>query len=130
MDFVVDASFLIQRWRLGAVSPEQRFIESHAQATVAVPWIVKGEFLRGAELAGHGSAEVAAFLGRYPVIWPDEETLLLYARTYAALARGNQLIGPHDLWIASAVLRVDLPLLTRNVAEFRRVPGLRVEVYA
>jgi tRNA(fMet)-specific endonuclease VapC len=129
VDFVVDTSFLIQRWRLGAASPEQRFIDTHVEATVGIPWIVKGEFLRGAELAGHESAAVAAFLGRYPVLWPDEQTLLLYAKTYAVLARSNGLIGPHDLWIASAVLQVDLPLLTRNVAEFRRVPGLRVEAY-
>jgi predicted nucleic acid-binding protein len=70
---------------------------------------------------------VAAFLGRCPVLWPDEETLRLYARTYATLARANQLIGPRDLWIASAVLSVDLSLLTRNLAEFRKVPGLCVE---
>lgn len=35
----------------------------------------------------------------------------------------------HDLWIAVGALEHDLPLLTRNVAEFARVPKLRVVNY-
>lgn len=89
----------------------------------------QGRFLRGAELTGYPVNEVASFLGRYRVIWPDEETLCIYARIYAELFRSNQIIGPHDLWIAASVLRANIPLITRNAAEFRRVPNLRVENY-
>ena len=130
MDFLVDTTFLIHRWREGTASAEQRFIESHRDSAVGMPWIVKGEFLRGAVLAGHAAAEVAEFLGRYRVVWPDEETLVIYAKTYADLARSKQMIGPNDLWIAASALRSGLPLLTRNVREFRRVPGLKVEDYS
>lgn len=130
MDFLVDTTFLINRWRQGAASMEQRFINSHPNTVVAIPWIVKAEFLRGAELAGHPVAEVAVFLGRYRVVWPDEDTLVLYAHTYAELYRANHMIGPHDLWVAAAALRTGVPLLTRNTEEFRRVPGVRLEAYA
>ena len=129
MDFLIDTNFLIGRWRNGRAAVEQVFIDLHPDAAIGVPWIVKAEFLRGAELAGHPVNEVASFLGRYRVIWPDEETLCIYARIYAELFRSNQMIGPHDLWIAASVLRANIPLITRNAAEFRRVPNLRVEDY-
>lgn len=38
-------------------------------------------------------------------------------------------IGANDLWIASIALAYDLPVLTRNIIEFSRVPGLKVVTY-
>jgi tRNA(fMet)-specific endonuclease VapC len=129
MEYLVDTTFLIRRWREGATSCEQRFIDSHGDAVVGMPWVVKAEFLRGAMLADHPAAEVAAFTGRFRVVWPDEDTVTLYASTYASLVRQNQMIGPYNLWIAVSALQTGLPLLTRNVAEFQRVAGLIVEDY-
>lgn len=42
------------------------------------------------------------------------------------LARKNQQIGPQDALIAGTALQRGLELLTLNVTEFRRVPGLSV----
>jgi predicted nucleic acid-binding protein len=39
------------------------------------------------------------------------------------------LIGAHDLWLAASALANDCSLVTRNVREFERVPGLSVEVW-
>jgi tRNA(fMet)-specific endonuclease VapC len=50
----------------------------------------------------------------------------LHAEIYAALANKGQMIGAHDLIIAATTKRYDLSLLTDNVQEFSRVPGLRV----
>jgi tRNA(fMet)-specific endonuclease VapC len=36
-------------------------------------------------------------------------------------------IGPMDTLIAAQALRLGATVVTRNVAEFRRIPGLRVE---
>jgi tRNA(fMet)-specific endonuclease VapC len=95
-----------------------------------MPWIVKVEFLRGAMLANHAAIQVEETLTRYPTVWPSEDTLTLYARTYVTLARSNRLIGPNDLWIAAAALEHSVPLLTRNAEEFRRIEGLEVVAYA
>ncbi len=129
MDFLIDTNFLIGRWRTGRKGAEQAFIDLHPEAVIGLPWIVKAEFLRGAELAGHLKEEVSSFLDRYRVVWPNEETLHIYARTYAELLRVNQMIGPHDLWIAASTLQTNVPLLTGNASEFRRVPNLDVEDY-
>ena len=52
-------------------------------------------------------------------------------RTYAelrhALESSGQLIGANDLFIAAHALEQDATLVTDNVAEFQRVPGLRIE---
>ncbi len=48
------------------------------------------------------------------------------AQVNGALARKNQQIGPRDALIAGTALQWDLELLTLNVDEFQRVPGLSV----
>ena len=45
----------------------------------------------------------------------------------ALLAREGRPIGPYDLQIAAIARASDLCLITRNVSEFNRVPGLRFE---
>ena len=37
--------------------------------------------------------------------------------------------GPHDLWIADTALQFDIPLVTRNTAQFARSEGIRLESY-
>ncbi len=46
-------------------------------------------------------------------------------KTY--LADRGQLIGPYDLLIAAQALSRDLVLVTNNLREFERVPGLKCE---
>jgi tRNA(fMet)-specific endonuclease VapC len=45
------------------------------------------------------------------------------------LASRGLLIGPNDLMIASICLATQMVLVTRNVAEFSRVPGLVLETW-
>jgi tRNA(fMet)-specific endonuclease VapC len=45
----------------------------------------------------------------------------------ALLASAGRPIGPYDLQIAAIARASNLCLVTRNVSEFNRVPGLRVE---
>ena len=45
----------------------------------------------------------------------------------AALAGAGTPIGPYDVPIARQALARNLTLVTRNIREFARVPGLRVE---
>jgi len=48
------------------------------------------------------------------------------ARVNGELARQNKQIGPRDALIAGTALEWDLSLLTLNLVEFQRVPGLRL----
>jgi tRNA(fMet)-specific endonuclease VapC len=50
-----------------------------------------------------------------------------YARVRAELERKGTPIGAYDLLIAAHALSLGLTLVTNNLREFRRVPGLKVE---
>jgi tRNA(fMet)-specific endonuclease VapC len=131
MDYLTDTTFLIDLWReRGRPGAAIRFVSEHSGAVVGLPWMAKGEFLRGAIIAGHMHDEVEAFLDVFIVVWPTEETLHRYATLYADLRKASQQIGPNDLWIAAAATERDLPLLTRNAGEFSRVQGLTLMDYS
>jgi len=131
MDFLTDTTFLIDLWR------EQRkpgramaFARQHREKVAGLPWIVMGEFLRGVYCAGLKREDVSAFLDGYIVVWPSPAVVDAYARLYAALKRlPGAMVGPNDLWIAATSLAHELPLVTRNAVEFRKVPDLTVWDY-
>lgn len=50
-----------------------------------------------------------------------------YGRLRAGLERAGTPIGNNDLWIAAHALATDSILVTDNVKEFSRVPGLKIE---
>jgi predicted nucleic acid-binding protein len=49
-----------------------------------------------------------------------------HAQLHADLARQGQLIGPHDMIVAATALHHGMSVLTDNLEEFSRVPGLNV----
>ena len=129
VDRVLDTNFLIARWREGEGGPASVWLKANANLILGIPWIVKAEFLRGAEIAGHDRQSIRDFLKRFPTLWPDEDTLEIYASLYSTLKKRNELIGPNDLWIAVSALQKSVPLVSKNKCEFQRVPGLPLESY-
>ena len=129
MVYLADTNFLIRCWRDAGQPARLRHLARYLDSEIKLVWLVRAEFLRGAVMAGHDAVRINDFLSRHQTVWPNEETLLLYAQVYATLSRTNQLIGPHDLWIAATALQSQLPLLTKNVNEFRRVQHLQVVDY-
>lgn len=71
--------------------------------------------------------EVDAFLAPFTVLPFDREAAEAYARSRLALQRAGRPIGERDLLIASIALSRGLTVVTHNVSEFGRVPGLRTE---
>lgn len=72
------------------------------------------------------SAFVEAILDTIPVLDFGLESARSHAQISAWLAQRGLLIGPHDLLIAATALSHGFPVLTGNLAEFQRVPGLEV----
>src|SRR5690606_18329100 len=67
------------------------------------------------------------FLLPFALLDLDYEAAAHYGRIRAQLEAAGSPIGPYDLLIAAQALSRDLTLVTRNVREFARVAGLRVE---
>ena len=59
----------------------------------------------------------------------DDEAAERYGLIRVQLEREGRTIGANDLLIAAIGLAADATLVTKNAAEFRRVAGLRVEVW-
>jgi len=72
------------------------------------------------------SAFVEAILARLPVLDFTTEVARVHAEALAALTTSGTLIGPHDMIIGSTALSQGHAVLTSNVGEFRRIPGLEV----
>jgi tRNA(fMet)-specific endonuclease VapC len=62
----------------------------------------------------------------FQVLSHDAEVAWNYGSIYRALSSAGQLIGTNDLWIAAAGLAHSMPVVTKNLDEFRRVSGLQV----
>ena len=63
------------------------------------------------------------------VVYPTERFAPAYARLLASTTRGNKTLPTMDLLIATAAILEDATLVTKNVKDFTRVPGLRVLPY-
>jgi tRNA(fMet)-specific endonuclease VapC len=73
------------------------------------------------------SGRVEQLLDSLVVLPLDEPADQHYAEIRAALERAGTPIGSHDLFIAAHARSRDMTLVTHNLREFQRVPGLRVE---
>jgi tRNA(fMet)-specific endonuclease VapC len=73
------------------------------------------------------SERVEQLLGVVPVLPLDAPADEHYAEIRTALERAGTPIGGHDLFIAAHARSRGMTLLTRNLREFDRVPGLVAE---
>jgi len=95
--------------------------------------IVLAELEFGAHKAKQdlGSSRFTTIIAKLKTILPPEPLEENFASSYARIryhleSTGNQ-IGERDLLIASHALCLNASVLTRNIREFQRVPGLHVE---
>ena len=73
------------------------------------------------------SAKVEELLSNLTVLALDSDADRHYADIRCALEKAGTPIGSHDLFIAAHARAQGLTLVTHNLREFQRVPGLRVE---
>ena len=56
----------------------------------------------------------------------DLRVALIHAQLWVELASAGQLIGAHDLMIAATAVAHGYAVLTDNLRDFNRVPGLEI----
>ncbi|MDB5526855.1 MAG: Ribonuclease VapC2 [Rhizobium sp.] len=91
--------------------------------------IVASEMRYGAGKKGSARLieRVEAILNRIEVLPYDDKASRHFGEIRAELERRGQPIGWGDFFIAAHARSLDLTLITNNVREFSRVPGLNVE---
>jgi len=92
-----------------------------------------GELIYGAERSSQTErnlADINGLIARMDVVAFDEHAAEHFGQLRAELYRIGQPIGPYDMMIAGHARATGLIMVTNNIKEFNRVPGLRLENWA
>ena len=133
MAVLIDASILIEAER-GRLHLEPH-VARHGEDEAFLSVVTASELLHGVHRAAgpdvraRRSAFVEGVLERFPLLAVDLACARAHAQLWAELSRAGTLIGPHDLWLAATCVAHGLTMVTGNVREFARVPGLELEVW-
>jgi tRNA(fMet)-specific endonuclease VapC len=126
--FVLDTNTCIYALKLEGRVVER--LRGHSPDDIGVTIITVAELWFGAHKSVRSAAarrEMDGFLEPFAVLPFDHEAAEAYARSRLALERQGRPIGERDLLIASIALARGLAVVTHNVSEFGRVPGLKTE---
>jgi tRNA(fMet)-specific endonuclease VapC len=131
-----DTAFLIdleREWALERPGAAFEFLEGlDDDEIVAVSVFSVAELRLGAELSRNPDKkhkEIDDLLAGWLVVYPGDNFASRFAREAGALRRSRDVVSAMDLMIAVAALLDNAPVVTRNVKDFSRVPGLRVLSY-
>ncbi len=129
MGLILDSNVLIQAERNSHTHPFAQFAD-YGNAYISA--ITVSELLLGVHLANSEArrnqrkAFVEGVLTLFPVLDFSAASARIHAELYASLRQKGELVGAHDLIIAATALQHGFAVLTGNVREFKRIPGLTV----
>ncbi len=107
-----------------------RRMQDIAPGDIGISSITVSELLYGVAKSvqtGRNQAALEKFLMPLDILPYNEDAARHYGLTRAHLESQGTPIGPMDLMIAAHALSLNLTIVTNNVREFTRVPGLKVE---
>lgn len=105
-------------------------LASYPVGEIGISVITLAELEYGASKSGYPTKNRAAleqFISPLNVAPFDKQATASYGKIRALLEKRGTPIGAMDLLIAAHALSLGVRLVTNNVKEFKRVPGLRVE---
>ena len=97
---------------------------------MAVSTVTLGELVYGAEKSTfpeRNLSEVERLMAHLEVLPFDGSAATHFGQLRDEIARAGTPIGPYDQMIAGHARSLGLVLVTNNLREFERVPGLRVD---
>jgi len=100
------------------------------QSQMCISTVTVGELIYGAERSAQPErnlTEIEGLTARLEVSPFRAEAAVHFGQVRAELYKLGKPIGPHDMMIAGHARSLGLVLVTNNVKEFERVPGLRLE---
>ena len=129
MKFMLDTNICIYIIKRRPETVLGRFA-SHPVGDIGISVITLAELEYGASkstVPARNREALEQFVSPLEVAAFDRPATLTYGRMRALLEKKGRPIGSMDMLIAAHALSVGARLVTNNVEEFKRVPGLRVE---
>ena len=129
MTYLLDTDICIYILNRRPLNVSQKFREIKAE-NITLSSITVAELLYGAEKSRSGERNrraLAQFMAALGTADFTADVARVYASLRASLERQGAPIGPLDTLIAAHALSLNATLVTNNIREFERVPGLPVE---
>lgn len=134
MGILIDSSVFIaaERGRLALAA----HLAGREREPVALSALTASELLHGVHRAtsprhrARRERFVEGILARVPVVEFGLEAARVHARLWAELLTRGEVVGAHDLIIGATAVAMDFQVATVNARDFRRIPGLRVQVWS
>jgi len=127
--FLLDTNICIYIAKRHPPEVARRFARASA-GSLGMSFITYGELRYGAEKSAKRKENLSTLdrlVELVPVIGPTAEIGETYGAIRAHLERLGRAIGNNDLWIAAHALMLGVTLVTNNIAEFERVPKLKLQ---
>lgn len=131
LKYLLDTDILIYTLR-NRPTRVRRAFERHS-GEMGLSTVTLGELIYGAEKSSqteHNLAVVESLAARLEVCPFDARAAMHFGQIRAELSRSGATIGPYDMMIAGHARALGLILVSNNLKEFKRVPGLRVQNWA
>jgi tRNA(fMet)-specific endonuclease VapC len=128
IEYLLDTNIVIYTMRNRPPEIRERFTRSYG--LMAVSTVTLMELYYGSENSqdpGANRTDIEGFVARVQLLEYDAEAAFHTGLLRKELTTQGQPIGAYDCMIAGHARARGLILVTRNVSEFARVPGLRVE---
>lgn len=128
LKYMLDTNICIYTIKNKPEAVRQTFVAHDGQMCVST--ITQMELIYGAEKSSFPTSNlniVEGFLARLEVKDFDPAAAAHSGQVRAELAKKELPIGPYDQMIAGHARSLGLIVVTNNLGEFSRVPGIRVE---
>ena len=128
LKYLLDTNMVIYTMKNRPQQVKRRFQQHHGRMGIST--VTLGELVFGAEHSQQverNLADIEALAARLEVLPFDNKAAYHFGQIRATLYRTGRPIGPYDMMIAGHARASGLILITNNVKEFERVPGLLLE---
>ncbi|MBS9427012.1 type II toxin-antitoxin system tRNA(fMet)-specific endonuclease VapC [Photorhabdus akhurstii] len=128
LKYMLDTCICIYTLKNQPQRVREAFLLHHDQLCISTVTLM--ELIKGAEKSGNPESNmkiIEGFVARLRVLDFDSKAAVHAGQIIAELERGGLRIGAYDNQIAGHARSQGLIIVTNNVREFERVPGLRVE---
>ncbi|NOY73901.1 MAG: tRNA(fMet)-specific endonuclease VapC [Gammaproteobacteria bacterium] len=128
LKYMLDTNIVIYTIKNRPKQVRKAFKQHENQMCISA--VTKGELIYGAERSSQPErnlADIEGLIARLEVAPFEDHASEHFGQLRAELYRLGQPIGPYDMMIAGHARAMGLILVTNNMKEFERAPGLRVE---
>jgi tRNA(fMet)-specific endonuclease VapC len=128
LKYLLDTNIVIYTMKSRPQQVKRHFQRHHGRMGIST--VTLGELVFGAEHSQQveqNLGDIEAMVARLELLPFDKEAAYHFGQIRSALYRTGQPIGAYDMMIAGQARAEGLILVTNNVREFERVPGLLLE---